>query len=229
MSSTIYGTPYDDYLTGDADDNWFMGSRGNDTLDGGDGNDTIDFTNIPGSYLGGYDSMWPSYIHVNLNTGRLEALFTFANGVLSSPCITELRSIENVVGTLFDDVFTGNVQANRLYGGSGDDSFYGSGGSDLLDGGSGMDTADYSTLGAGFSIVAYLQYGSINKSYFLSQSVDTVVNIENVVGTCRTPSSMPPRHMPAWRLIRAWRALTWRGCRPVPRRPAPTRWSASRT
>lgn len=185
MSTTIYGTPYDDYLTGDAGDNWFMGSRGNDTLDGGAGDDTVDFTNISGSYLGaGYDSMWPSYIHVNLTTGRLDTLFMFTSGgILPLYCTTELRSIENVVGTLFDDVFTGNAQDNRLYGGSGNDRFYGSGGNDLLEGGSGMDIADYSALGTGFRIFANLRAGWIGKPYFFAQSLDTVVSIENVVGS----------------------------------------------
>ena len=37
----LYGSPYNDVLTGDAHDNMIVGGAGNDTLYGGGGNDTL--------------------------------------------------------------------------------------------------------------------------------------------------------------------------------------------
>ncbi|MFN4056650.1 MAG: calcium-binding protein [Roseinatronobacter sp.] len=60
-----------------------------------------------------------------------------------------LRNIQNVAGTMFNDIMTGDDGPNLLQGGSGRDLFYGSLGADTFDGGSGNDTVDYTPAASG--------------------------------------------------------------------------------
>ena len=61
---------------------------------------------------------------------------------LSSPApgCDVLSSIENLIGTSSDDVFTGSADINSLLGGDGNDTLQGLGGDDTLTGGDGSDT-----------------------------------------------------------------------------------------
>ena len=51
--------------------------------------------------------------------------------------------IENINGTLFNDVLTGNNLTNWLYGNDGDDTIEGGAAGDVLTGGNGNDTVSY--------------------------------------------------------------------------------------
>jgi len=53
-------------------------------------------------------------------------------------------SIENVIGSAYDDTLVGDASANKLEGGAGNDTFIGGAGDDRLIGGDGTDTVDYS-------------------------------------------------------------------------------------
>jgi Ca2+-binding RTX toxin-like protein len=188
----INGTSGDDYLTGDAGDNEFSRSPGNDTVDGGAGSDTIycDTGNFTLSAIddGHLYSLTPLFISANLATGWLSSEYVgvgTAAGIFRVYSV-KLISIENVVGTSQNDIFTGNGANNRLYGLGGNDMFYGSAGNDLLDGGSGMDTADYSTSGLAGGIIANLFTGYVDKYLVAggpSSFRDTLVSIENMMGT----------------------------------------------
>lgn len=188
----INGTSGDDYLTGDAGDNEFSRSPGNDTVDGGAGSDTIycDTGNFTLSAIdnGHLYSLTPLFISANLATGWLSSEYVgvgTAAGIFRVYSV-KLISIENVVGTSQNDIFTGNGANNRLYGLGGNDIFYGSAGNDLLDGGSGMDTADYSTSGLAGGIIANLFTGYVDKYLVAggpSSFRDTLVSIENMMGT----------------------------------------------
>jgi Ca2+-binding RTX toxin-like protein len=184
MSNTIYGTDGNDVLTGDAGDNWFMASLGNDSVDGGAGSDTVDFG---GGYFARLQLTYAVFhsvsISVDLLIGRLAVLKNYYRELFAT---FELTSIENVMGTGGDDIFKGNAQDNRLYGFQGNDTFYGSAGNDLLDGGGSIDTADYSTSGLAGGIIANLSTGYVYKFPVAGgpySSIDTLVDIENVVGT----------------------------------------------
>ena len=63
----------------------------------------------------------------------------------------ELISIENLVGSAFDDNLIGNNLLNTLNGGAGDDTIEGGAGADTLIGGIGSDTASYATSAAGYA------------------------------------------------------------------------------
>jgi Ca2+-binding RTX toxin-like protein len=113
----VYGTPSGDVIRGDDDSNFLVGMGGNDLLDGRAGEDQAEFPEA---------------------TGPLRA--SLAAGVISEPGgRTDLRSVENVAGTDFDDLLVGDAGDNALLGLEGDDKIYGRDGSDTLYGGEGND------------------------------------------------------------------------------------------
>jgi len=126
QANVLFGINGNDILHGLGGDDFLDGGAGNDVLDGGDGIDTVGYTNA----LYG--------VRVNLSiTGPQQT---------SGGGRDTLTGIENVIGSDFNDVLTGNDGANRLEGGAGRDKLYGGGGNDVLIGGAG---ADVLTGGAG--------------------------------------------------------------------------------
>ena len=100
-----------DILLGGNGDDWLTGGLGADTLDGGEGIDTADYF------------FADSGVNVLLTAG------TATGGEAEGDT---LISIENLIGTEFDDVLTGSDQANILRGGRGNDVIDGGDGDDLL-------------------------------------------------------------------------------------------------
>jgi Ca2+-binding RTX toxin-like protein len=145
----LAGTAYDDALIGNSGDNRLEGNSGGDILDGGDGDDVLvggsGNDNLNGGHgddvlEGGTGVNWALY-----NTGlsayvtidlTIETQNTFGAGT------DTIRDIENVKGTSFGDLLTGNNSANELRGEGGNDWIWGGGGNDVLYGGSGIDVID---------------------------------------------------------------------------------------
>ncbi len=73
---------------------------------------------------------------VELTSDSSNLVSTIVDGLGS----VEVDSIENVIGTDYDDVLTGNTLDNHIIGGDGDDILTGLGGNDTLTGGDGADT-----------------------------------------------------------------------------------------
>ena len=113
----------DDLLIGNAGVNVLSGGAGNDTLRGGAGRDTLD--GGAGSDTADYSDK-STAITINLTTGV-------------APDADRLISIENVIGTALNDTMTGNAEANRFDGGSGNDQIFGLAGNDTLNGQDGDD------------------------------------------------------------------------------------------
>ena len=154
----LKGSTFDDVLTGDAGVNTLDGGAGNDALVGGAGADVL----IGGAGVDTADySAANAGVTVNLATG------TASDGDV-------LSGIENIKGSAFDDVLTGNAVANVLDGGAGNDVLAGAAAADILIGGSGVDTADYSLATAG--VVASLGTGTASDGDMLS-------GIENLTGS----------------------------------------------
>lgn len=101
-----------DVQTGDAGNDSVWGGDGDDLLVGGAGDDTI---------AGGSGIDTASYAMaeagVEINLSILEDQLTRGAGT------DTLISIENVIGSAFDDVLAGDSGANRLTGGAGNDRF----------------------------------------------------------------------------------------------------------
>lgn len=116
----LYGSVFDDVLTGDDEDNTLNGLAGNDTLVGGVGVDEAAYWDAAGS------------VNVDLSTGR-------ASGADGDDRLT---GIENLHGSSFADVLTGDGANNYITGSSGDDRLDGGAGADSLDGGEGDDRLD---------------------------------------------------------------------------------------
>jgi Ca2+-binding RTX toxin-like protein len=128
----VIGSAFDDTLLGDDQDNILEGGLGNDILNGGDGDDTASYASATRAVA----------IDLNLTTAQN----TFGAG------FDQLANIEQVIGSDFDDVLTGNSENNRLFGGDGDDLLDGGDGDDALFGGWGIDTVSYASASAGVTV-----------------------------------------------------------------------------
>jgi len=152
-----------------------------DRVDGGGGEDTIDYS---GSDRG---------LNINLAAGVVSA--GFASGLtplLVQHEVAEVRNVEDVVGSRFNDTIIGSSGDNRIDGGAGDDKIHAGDGNDtlvggtgnnLLDGGNGTDTADYSA--AGHTVWADLATGggAVFDSSYNILAQDKYVSIENLTGS----------------------------------------------
>lgn len=180
----VHGSTHDDVLIGDDGINRLVGHDGNDELYGGNGNDTLvggrgaDILNGgAGTDTADYD--WSTTgVNVNLSTGIGQG--GYAEGDM-------LFDIENLHGSFFDDVLTGDAGTNRLNGfkgndilngGAGNDTLIGGQGADELNGGAGsQDVADYSS--ASEAVVVDL----INGGTGGEADGDTYSGIEYVYGS----------------------------------------------
>lgn len=117
----VHGTAYNDTLIGDANDNVFIGGKGDDYIDGGAGFDYVSFDN-DGVTEGAGVSLWLTWQNT-INPRGLDTLI----------------SIEGVIGSKYNDSFSGSTGNNILLGRDGNDSLSGYGGADTLDGGAGDD------------------------------------------------------------------------------------------
>ncbi len=138
-NDTLDGGAGDDFLFGDAGDDTLVGQAGNDSMDGGSGNDSMS---------GGLGN--DSYI-VDSNTDVVtEAVNGGIDTVFSSVSYTLSDNVDKLVltgsspldGTAngLDNEIIGNIAANNLYAGDGNDQVYAQAGDDYLHGQAGNDT-----------------------------------------------------------------------------------------
>lgn len=131
-----YGSIGDDVLRGDDGDNILGGRRGDDLIDGRGGNDTVAFSSgVPGNLR------YHSSVGLLRDGGSAVVVDLEAGTATDDWGGTDtLISIENVIGTVGDDVITGTKQSNRLEGLDGNDTLDGGpAGRNILDGGAGDD------------------------------------------------------------------------------------------
>ena len=142
------GSPFDDILVGSAGNNAFEGLAGNDVIDGGGGRDRADYRDSPGS------------VTVDLASGTADDGFGTTDTLIG---------IEQVGGSGFDDVLTGDGSAN---------AFQGLAGEDQIDGGGGRDRVEYLNSAAGVEV--RLVDGSAVDGF---GTEDTLVSIEDILGS----------------------------------------------
>ena len=118
-NDTLVGDAGNDTLLGQDGDDLLVGGAGSDVLDGGAGIDTA-------SYVGA-----TAAVTASLATGAGTAGFASGDSFIS---------IENLLGSAFNDRLTGDGGANRLEGAAGNDGLVGGGGNDTILGGAGQDT-----------------------------------------------------------------------------------------
>ena len=146
----LIGSQADDVLTGDGGDNVLEGLTGNDRLVGGAGNDTASYAN----------GSWPVVVDLRI-TGPQVDQYMGAD---------TLVSIENLIGSAYDDTLTGNSGANVIEGGAGND---------LLDGQGGSDTASYAGAAAAVTVSLALTAQQNTKG----AGLDTLKGFENLRGS----------------------------------------------
>jgi serralysin len=133
----IVGTKIKDILVGTSSDDTIFDMDGDDTIIAGDGNDVI-FAGKGGDFISGGDGI--DTIHygssdkaVNVNLATHIGHGGYAEGDV-------IFAVENLIGSKFGDMLTGDSNANTIDGGDGNDIIHGGGGLDILKGGDGNDT-----------------------------------------------------------------------------------------
>ena len=149
LANTLIGNVANNFLSGGSGNDIVIGGAGDDTLDGGSGIDTAQYA----------DASAAVSINLSLNTAQN------TGGAGNDTLI----SIENLIGSAYNDTLTGNSDANVLMGGAGNDT---------LDGAVGIDTIQYTDATAAVTV---------NLSLSTAQNTggagtDTLLNIENLIG-----------------------------------------------
>jgi Ca2+-binding RTX toxin-like protein len=116
----LTGGLFGDFFIGDDNANRIDGGGGDDILLGGLGGDTL--IGGTGTNTASYEDNWGA-VFVNLSTGQ-----GFNNAAQGDT----YQQIQNLQGGIFDDFFIGDANANRLAGGSGNDTLIGAGGADTF-------------------------------------------------------------------------------------------------
>ena len=125
----IIGTDADggDMLTGDGNANVIEGRDGGDVLVGGDGSDTVSYASSD------------RRVTVNLDAADGTPGVGVGGGHAAGDSI---RDFENIIGSAYSDILTGDQMDNMLTGGAGNDDLTGGDGDDTLIGGAGVDDLD---------------------------------------------------------------------------------------
>jgi len=158
----VTGSPGDDHIVGDGTANVLAGGAGgdviegaggDDVLSGGLGADTVDYAGAPQGVI----------VDLVAGTGTGDGTDT-------------LSEFENISGSAFDDLLTGDDTPNAIAGGDGNDFVIGGLGDDQLAGGAGIDTLDFgsSTVGVQVDLAVGAATGD---------GADTITEFENVKGT----------------------------------------------
>lgn len=155
LSSIEYaqGSQGNDIIYGNRFFNVLDGREGDDALYGGGSND--DFAGLSGndSLYGGSGRDRARYDYEDGGNGGTHGIFAdFSSNIImdSSGGTDTLTSIEDIVGSIFDDVIYGrggqkDTGQNDISGDNGDDLIDGRGGIDFLSGNNGADTFRFST------------------------------------------------------------------------------------
>jgi Ca2+-binding RTX toxin-like protein len=141
LDDTVTGTDGNDVLDVGAGDDVLIGGLGNDVLDGGEGTDTVSYATATGKVI------------VNLLATTNQATGGAGSDVLIS--------IENVIGTSFDDTLQGDAHDN------------------VLDGGLGNDTLSYGSSLQGVSV----SLAVTGPQDTHGSGIDTVTGFENLIGS----------------------------------------------
>jgi Ca2+-binding RTX toxin-like protein len=158
----VTGSAGDDHIVGDGTANVLAGAGGADVIEGAGGDDVL--SGGPGADTVDYAGA-PQGVIVDLGAGTATGDGT-----------DTLSEFENISGSAFADVLTGDDTPNAISGGDGDDFVMGGLGDDQLAGGPGVDTLDFGSSIAGVQVD--LELGAAT-----GDGADTITEFENVKGT----------------------------------------------
>ena len=135
----VTGSAFRDVLIGNDEVNRLVGAGGADDLQGNGGNDVLEGGAGADTLDGGTGTDWASYagsdtgVSVDFNNGASE------KGHAQGDVFT---SIENLRGSPYNDMLSGDDSVNAIDGEDGADELQGNGGNDVLKGGAGADRLD---------------------------------------------------------------------------------------
>jgi len=138
-------------ITGDSGANYLRGYFGNDTLIGGDGNDFLQGDSGADVLDGGAGSDW-AYYFSSTSTAGITINLSDSSQNTGEAIGDSYISIENIVGSRFNDIIIGDSGDNYLRGAQGDDTINGGAGNDILRGESGADTFVFE-IGSGNDVI----------------------------------------------------------------------------
>ncbi|WP_372088784.1 calcium-binding protein [Tistrella mobilis] len=141
----LYGSQFDDVITGDDGANTLAGYAGDDAISGGLGDDII-YGGAGSDLIDGGDGT-DTFVATDATAGMT---IDIASGTTSDQ--DTLTSVENVTGSTFNDIIIGDAGDNRLSGSTGDDILVGGLGEDALIGGDGFDFASYQDRTTGVTV-----------------------------------------------------------------------------
>lgn len=146
----LTGSAFNDTLTGNSSNNVIEGGAGNDTMNAMGGIDTLNYKNATAG------------VTINLAT-------TIAQNTGGAGTDT-ISGFENVTGSNFNDVLTGDGNANTMEGGAGNDT---------INGASGTDTLTYASATAGVTV----NLATTTAQNTGGAGTDTISNFENLTGS----------------------------------------------
>jgi serralysin len=199
----VTGSQYGDSIVGNTDTNVLNGADGNDTINGGKGDDLLIGGAGNDSLVGSLGSDTVSYAGstVGMNIVLDGAFSSPESGVVgagayqitSNGFVREdtFSSVENAIGSGFDDSIRASVDRNMIDGSGGNDTILSliDGQTDQISGGIGIDLLDYGgwiqdqdlevTLGEGGAAGQTRVFSAQTGSFIVE---DTLFSIENVSG-----------------------------------------------
>jgi Ca2+-binding RTX toxin-like protein len=192
----LIGSGFNDSLAGDAFANTLDGGAGDDTLDGGAGADSL-LGGVGNDVIGGGSDAVADTLDGGTGTNTLSfASLSTGSGVtvtlngatqvaISGGAGADLISnFANIVGSQFADSLTGDVNANSIGGGVGDDTIDGGNDAlvDTLDGGLGANTLSFASLATGSGVTVTLN-GATQVAIGGGAGADLISNFANIVGS----------------------------------------------
>jgi trimeric autotransporter adhesin len=146
-ANQLHGQDGNDVIKGGGGNDFLDGGNGNDilqsdvfgqsVLDGGAGDDTFKGSGASDTLIGGSGSDTVDFSHKSFVTISLGDPLPYWAG-LETPH-AQFISIENVTGAAGQDVLVGNAESNILRGQAGQDNLIGGGGADIMYGGTDSD------------------------------------------------------------------------------------------
>lgn len=140
-NDSLWGGNNDDTLYGGSGDDYLNGESGINVLDGGAGNDSFDLadTTATNTLTGGAGTDIVSFANAG-SAVTVDLSNTTSNQSTSGAGTVKFTDmIENVSGSVYNDIITGNALANIISGNNGNDTLSGAGGIDTIYGGAGAD------------------------------------------------------------------------------------------
>lgn len=174
----VQGSDFGDVIYGDANANYILGFGGDDVISGGAGRDTIRGGEGADTLDGGSDIDTLQYLDsssgVTVDLRANASGFQSASGGDANGDV--ISGFENVYGSDFDDILTGDAARNILYGYDGDDILNGGLNKDVLRGGGGADQFVFNTALGTSNVDRILDFEEGIDRVLLSRSIFTALS-----------------------------------------------------